>query len=75
MRPAAQIVKEASGCRSSIWLRACGKAADARNILSIVLLAAAAGSTLELEVSGEDETEALARIESVFANGAAAEPR
>ena len=62
-RAAARVVQLAGQYESSIVLlrndRDHGGAADARSILSILLLAAAHGSTLRVRAEGADEGEAV----------------
>lgn len=58
-RLAAQIVNVASTFSSNVSLAFKGRKADARNVLAVMLLAASVGSTISIEVSGVDESEAL----------------
>lgn len=66
LRPAARLVRHANACRSSIRIKAHGKVADARSILSILLLCATVGTVLEVEVCGDDEVSAVSDVERVF---------
>jgi phosphocarrier protein HPr len=67
-RAAARLVRTASAFRSSVRLaRADGSAADAKSILSVLLLAAARGTELLLTVEGQDEAAALAAVCELFA--------
>lgn len=70
-RAAAQLVRLASDFQSMIKLRRMdnGVVADAKSILSVLTLAAARGTILNLEVEGDDEHAALSAIEALFANG------
>jgi phosphocarrier protein HPr len=71
-RAAAQLVRLAEKFESSIVLQLSeknGKTADAKSILSILTLAAAKGTVLIVEVEGEDEQQASAAVEEIFANG------
>ena len=52
--------------RSSILFRLEGKVADARSIISILILCAGLGATLEIEASGPDEREALEALDAFF---------
>jgi len=65
-RPAATLVRLARSFRASIRLTCGGKSANAQSILSILLLCATLGSTINVEVAGEDEDRALEAIEDVF---------
>lgn len=70
-RAAAKLVRTASAYRSSVRLeRADGSAqADAKSILSVLLLAASRGTQLRLTVEGADEQEALDAVCALIASG------
>jgi phosphotransferase system HPr (HPr) family protein len=67
-RAAARLVRTASSFASNIRLsRTDGSAtADAKSILSVLLLAAARGTELLLTVEGRDEAAALAAVCELF---------
>lgn len=67
-RAAARLVRTASGFKSNIRLsRTDGSAtADAKSILSVLLLAAARGTELLLTVEGKDEEAAMAAVCELF---------
>lgn len=65
-RAAAQIVKSASSYASKITLMKDGLEVDGKSIMGIMMLAAAKGSSVLLEVRGEDEGQALAGLEQLF---------
>lgn len=65
-RAAAQIVKSASAYTSKITLMKDGLEVDGKSIMGIMMLAAAKGSSVLLEVRGEDEGQALAGLEQLF---------
>ena len=67
LRAAVTVVKRSQTFHSDILLKLGGKVADAKSILSVLILAAAMGSLLEVEATGPDEREALQAIENVFA--------
>ena len=68
-RPAALIAQCASRFASDISLTpAGGTAADAKSILSLLMLGAPCGTTLTLAVKGEDEEAATAALSSLFAS-------
>ena len=67
MRPAARLVQLARASKSVVCLKVGAKVADARSILAIVLLSAATGMVIDLEINGEDEDAVLSSITSVFA--------
>ena len=66
LRPAAQLVRLAQSFRSTIFLKCGDKLADARSIVSILLLAAAMGAVVEVEAIGEDEATASTAIAQIF---------
>jgi phosphocarrier protein HPr len=68
-RAAARLVRTASAFKSSVRLaRADGSVtADAKSILSVLLLAAARGTELLVTVEGKDEAAALAAVCELFA--------
>jgi len=62
-RPAAKIVSLCNGFVADIQIVKEGEQpANAKNILDIMMLAAAAGSALELRAHGADAEEALAQL-------------
>ena len=65
-RAAAQIVKSASAYTSKVTLMKDGLEVDGKSIMGIMMLAAAKGSSVLLEVRGEDEGQALAGLEQLF---------
>ena len=68
LRRAGNLVKLATQFRSSILCRLGEKAADARSVLSILILCAGLGATLEIEASGPDEREAIQAVDTFFAS-------
>jgi phosphocarrier protein len=65
-RAAAQIVKTASVYTSKIVLAKDGLEVDGKSIMGIMMLAAAKGSTVSLQVNGEDEERAVEGLERLF---------
>ena len=65
-RPAARLVQRARAFKANIELKYRGNVANARSIISILLLCATLGSTINIEVSGEDEEQAMEAIEAAF---------
>lgn len=62
-RPAARIVSLCNGFAADIQIVKEGEQpANAKNILDIMMLAAACGSNLELRADGADEEEAMAQL-------------
>lgn len=68
-RPAAAIVKLASGFKSEFFIVKDGFRINGKSIIGVMTLAAAQGSTLDLEFDGPDEQEACDIIAGYFAKG------
>lgn len=66
LKPATKLVRLVQRYRSRIQLSLGGKIADGRSILGILLLAATCSAPLTITVEGDDETEAIATMESFF---------
>ena len=67
-RPAALVAQCAARFESSVSLiPAGGEAADAKSILSLLMLGAPCGTVLTLEASGSDEAEAVQALSGLFA--------
>ncbi|HXY55129.1 MAG TPA: HPr family phosphocarrier protein [Nitrospirota bacterium] len=65
-RAAAQIVRSASAFSSKITLVKDGLEVDGKSIMGIMMLAAAKGSNIMLQVDGADEEQAVAGLEKLF---------
>ncbi len=80
-RAAAKLVRLVAGFQSTVVLRrsetdsgalrgpASNADADAKSILSVLMLAATCGTQLEARAEGADEEAAIAALEELFANG------
>ena len=70
-RAAAKLVRVASGYKSEVVLRRLDSSvtADAKSILSVLMLAASRGTTLQASVEGVDEEAAMSAIDQLFADG------
>lgn len=70
-RAAAKLVRVANSFQSQVLLRRVdgGTAADAKSILSVLMLAASRGTELEASAEGVDEEAAMNAIERLFAEG------
>jgi phosphocarrier protein len=67
-RAAAKFAKCAAAFNSSVRAGAGGDLVDGKSIMSVMMLAAARGTRLQLEVHGEDEEEALAALITLIEN-------
>lgn len=65
-RAAAQIVKSASAYASKITLTKDGLDVDGKSIMGIMMLAAGKGSSVIVEVQGDDEEHAMTGLEKLF---------
>ena len=65
-RPASLIVKTSMRFTSSIQLIKDDVSADAKSIMSVMMLAAACDSEVDIRASGEDESEAVEAVAALF---------
>lgn len=65
-RPAGILVQEAKKYESKIVIVKEGKKADASRLIALMGLGVKCGETIEIEVSGADEEQALAGMKSFF---------
>jgi phosphotransferase system HPr (HPr) family protein len=68
LRRAGSIAQLAARFRASIICRLGGQVADARSVISILILCASLGATLEIEASGPDEREAIQAVDALFSS-------
>jgi phosphocarrier protein HPr len=74
-RAAAKLVRVANGFQSQVMLRrldglgGTDMSADARSILSVLMLAASCGTELQASAEGIDEEAALNAVAQLFADG------
>ena len=62
-RPAGYLVKELKNYKCEIRMSGNGKSADARKLMSVMMLGIRQGQEVELAFDGEDEETAAAEIE------------
>lgn len=67
-RPAAEFVKLASRFVSDVKLSKGDLTIDGKSIMGVMMLAAAYGTRIRVEVDGDDEAEALAALEALVAS-------
>ena len=67
-RAAAKFVSCASAFSSAVRVGQEGNLVDGKSIMSIMMLAAAKGATLELEIEGNDERHALDALVQLIEN-------
>ena len=68
-RPSARLTALASKFASEIWLTKNTRRVNAKSIMGVMMLAAARGSTLLIEATGPDETEAVAALQELIGTG------
>lgn len=67
-RASAKLTQTANKFQSDVWVTRNGRRVNAKSIMGVMMLAAAKGSTVEMETSGEDETDAMAALEALIAD-------
>ena len=67
-RAAAKVVSKANDFKSEITLVKDGKCADARSIMKLLMLSASQGSSVNVEINGVDQNDAMRSIEELFKN-------
>ncbi len=72
-RASAKLTQLASSFQSEVWMSREGRRVNAKSIMGVMMLAAAKGSSVELETDGPDEQAAMdalaALIENKFGEG------
>ena len=67
-RAASKLVSMASRFESTIALNKSGQIADAKSIMSVLMLAASQGTNLEIQAEGNDARAALEEIKTLINN-------
>ncbi len=68
-RAAALMVKEASRFDSDVLIEKNGTEVDGKSIMGILMLAAPKGSTISVQICGEDEKEAFSALKELINDG------
>ena len=68
-RPAAKIVKLASGFTAEVEIVKDGMAVNGKSIMGVMMLAAECGSSITLRANGADEAAAVAALVELVASG------
>lgn len=66
-RPAMKVIETSSRFKSEVFLIKEDRRCNAKSIIDVIMLAAETGTTLTVEASGPDETEAIAAMQELFA--------
>ena len=61
-RASAKLTKLAASFKSDVWMARGERRVNAKSIMGVMMLAAAKGSKIVVETSGDDEEEALAAL-------------
>lgn len=67
-RASAKLTQTANKFQSEVWVTRNGRRVNAKSIMGVMMLAAAKGSTVEMETNGADEAEAMAALEALIAD-------
>jgi phosphocarrier protein len=65
-RASAKLTKLAGSYRCDIHLSRNGRRVNAKSIMGVMMLAAGLGATIDIEVDGPDEAEAMAALRSLI---------
>jgi phosphocarrier protein HPr len=67
-RASAKLTQVASQFPCEVWIARAGRRVNAKSIMGVMMLAAAKGSTVSIETSGENEQEAMDAILALINN-------
>ena len=65
-RASAKLTQAASAFKSEVFLARNGRRVNAKSIMGVMMLAAARGTTVNVETEGEDEESAMAAITALI---------
>jgi phosphocarrier protein len=68
-RPSARLTQLASNFKSDVFMSRNGRRVNAKSIMGVMMLAAAKGSTVTLETSGDDEVAAIDALVELISSG------
>ena len=68
-RPSAKITQLASKFKCEVWMEKGSRRINAKSIMGVMMLAAAKGSTIGIEVDGPEENEAAKALQDLIASG------
>jgi phosphocarrier protein len=67
-RASTKFTQTASQFKSEIWVEKNGRRVNAKSIMGVMMLAAAQGTTIEIEATGEDEMNAIEALTALINN-------
>ncbi|MBS4099158.1 MAG: HPr family phosphocarrier protein [Sulfuricella sp.] len=65
-RASAKLTQLAGQFKSDIWISRNGRRVNAKSIMGVMMLAASKGTSVNLEISGDDEAQAMQSIADLF---------
>ena len=65
-RASTKLTQTASKFASEIWITRNGRRVNAKSIMGVMMLAAAKGSMVEIDATGEDETQAINALSALI---------
>ncbi len=65
-RASTKLTQTASKFASEIWITRNGRRVNAKSIMRVMMLAAAKGSMVEIDATGEDETQAIDALSALI---------
>ncbi len=65
-RASAKLTQTASNFKSDVFLARNGRRVNAKSIMGVMMLAAARGSTVNIEIEGEDEERAMVALTTLI---------
>jgi phosphocarrier protein HPr len=67
-RASARLTQLAGSYASDVWLSRNGRRVNAKSIMGVMMLAAAKGAKIVIEIEGSDETAAMQALQSLIAD-------
>jgi phosphocarrier protein HPr len=67
-RASTKFTQTASRFKSEIWVEKNGRRVNAKSIMGVMMLAAAKGSSIDIEANGEDEADAIISLKALINN-------
>ena len=67
-RAAARLTQVAGQFKSDVWVGRNGRRVNAKSIMGVMMLAAAKGSKISVEIEGPDEVQAMEALQALIAD-------
>ncbi|MDD5330360.1 MAG: HPr family phosphocarrier protein [Sulfuricella sp.] len=67
-RASAKLTQTAGQYKSEIWITRNDRRVNAKSIMGVMMLAASKGSTVQIEIDGPDENEAMQALAALIAD-------